>query len=358
MRLWDLIELAGGLRPETYAGRAQLLRVTPDSTRQLLGFALEPGSPSQPGNNPALREGDEVTVYAMTDFRPARYVVVNGAVSRPGRIMFADSMTLQDAVLLAGGLTEGAYLDAAEVSRLKSPPGVGGDSLVQILRVALDSSYLADATGGRDGSSSARAPTVALQPYDHVFVRREPGWEIQRNVVLSGEVRFPGTYTLTHKDERLSSVITRAGGLTENAYADGIEFRRSRGGAGRLPVDLPRDDLVLEPGDSIHIPRFTPVVRVEGAVQYPASVTFRPGAGIDYYVNAAGGYTSRADKRRTYILQPNGLIEKRGRPGAGAVIQVPQKDPSEGGPSLIVVLGALAPVVSAATTILVALIIR
>ena len=362
MRVLELVELAGGLRPETYTGRVQVLRVRPDSTRQLMGFALNAAAPGDAASNPALQEGDEVTVYSATDFRPLRYVTVNGAVKNPGRVTFADSMTLRDALLLAGGATEGAYLAEAEVSRVNRSAGAGRDSLVVILRVPLDASYAVDPDAMP--VAGGMSPTVVLQPYDQVFIRRRPGWELQRNVTVTGEVKFPGSYTLTRQDERLQSVIQRAGELTPDAYSRGAQFFRAKGAAGRLPVDVERvlrdpdyrDNLILEPGDSIHVPRFIPVVKVEGAVQAPVSVTYRPGAGLDYYVDAAGGYTARADKKRTYVLQPSGLIEKRGQPEPGAVVQVPQKDASERGNTLLLVLGALAPIVSAATTILVALI--
>jgi len=358
MRLSDAIAVAGGLRPETYSGRVQILRTRPDSTKVLLGVPLDSGAVA-PADNPSLREGDEVTVFAMTDFRPAQYVTVNGAVNKPGRVAYADSMTLRDAILLAGGPGVGAYLGEAEVSRLNPSPGTNGDSLALILRVPLDSSYLADATT-RDGTAASASPAVFLQPYDQVFVRTRPGWELQRNVTLEGEVRFPGRYTLTSKDERLLTVIQRAGGLTPNAYANGIQFFRANSNTGRLGVDLERvlrdpnyrDNLVLEAGDSVNIPRYSPVVRVEGAVEAPASVTYRPGADLNYYVDAAGGYLDRADKGRTYVLQPNGQVEKRGRPQPGAVVHVPQKENAQRGSTLVLILGALAPIVSAVTTII------
>ncbi len=366
MRLRDLIQAAGGLRPDTYGGRTQILRTRPDSTQQLLGFALDAGSTPDPANDPELHELDRVTIFAATDFRPARYVTLLGAVREPGRVAFADSMTLRDAILLAGGLDESASLAEAELSRLADRSNSGSDSLALILRVPLDSSYVVDQTGylGRAVGAS-QAPAVLLHPYDNVFVRRLPGWELQRNVTITGEVQFPGTYTLTTADDRLADVIRRAGGLRTEAYPNGIRFFRAAGEAGRLPVNLPqvlgnpqhRDNLLLVAGDSIHIPRYIPVVRVEGAVNAPASVTYRRGAGLDYYIDAAGGYASRADKKRTFVLQPNGLIEKRARPGAGAVVTVPQKDPSERSKllELAPLLTGIVQVITATATLIIAL---
>jgi protein involved in polysaccharide export with SLBB domain len=120
MRLWDLIRAAGGLRPDTYEGRAQIVRVDPDSTRQMFGFFLDTNGNPAPATNPVLQEGDQVTIFSRIDFRPLRFVTVEGAVGKPGPVAFSDSMTLRDAILLAQGLTDDAYLLEAEVSRL--PP--------------------------------------------------------------------------------------------------------------------------------------------------------------------------------------------------------------------------------------------
>jgi protein involved in polysaccharide export with SLBB domain len=363
MRLWDLIALAGGLRPETYEDRVQIVRTYPDSTRQLVAASLT-GGPDGNQVNPVLREWDEVTVYSRAEFTPERYVAVFGAVRKQGIVPFADSMTLRDAILLAGGLRNDAYLMEAEVSRVRRGAGDGGDTLALLLRIPLDSSYLTapDPYGARP-VGTARSGDFVLHPYDNVFVRRQPGWETQRNVVLTGEVRFPGRYTLLRKDERLLEVLQRAGGLTPQAYANGIRFFRAEGGAGRIAVDLPRvlrqpnykDNLVLAAGDSIHIPAYIPTVRVEGAVNSPGSVPYVKNAGLTYYVAAAGGFSRRADKRGIFVQQPNGLVQKWKSPEPGAVVVVPQKDPTERGVDFVALFSSIAQILAATTTVIVVL---
>jgi protein involved in polysaccharide export with SLBB domain len=178
---------------------------------------------------------------------------------------------------------------------------------------------------------------VVLHPYDNVFVRQQPGWELQRNVAVGGEVRFPGRYTLTSKDEKVSSIIERAGGLTANAYPRGFQLIRRSGTTLGIPVDLPRvlrdprykDNLTLTAGDSLFIPTFLPTVLVDGAVNLPTSVTYVPNADLAYYVNAAGGFTPQSDRKRTFVVQPNGLVEKGGKPEPGATVTVPRRDPNE-----------------------------
>jgi protein involved in polysaccharide export with SLBB domain len=337
MRVSELLRVAGGLRPEAYSERAAIIRTHPDSTRELLAVALSPAGIPEASRDVELLEGDQVTVFTRIESRPERYVDVSGAVGRPGRIMYADSMTVRDAVLLAGGATEDAYLLEAEVSRMRGG-GSTDDTLAVVLRVPLDTSVVLDPTSPLPApSGTGSGADVTLRPYDNVFVRHRPGWERPENVAIAGEVRFPGRYTILTRNERLSNLLERAGGLTPVAYANGIRFIRAEDDAGRVAVDLERvltdpshpHNLILEAGDSVFIPRFIPIVRVQGAVNSQASVTYLRGAGLDYYINSAGGFAARADKGRTFVLQPNGLIERRGRPEPGAVVTVPEKDPSQ-----------------------------
>ncbi len=170
-----------------------------------------------------------------------------------------------------------------------------------------------------------------------------------RTVRITGEVRFPGPYALTHKNERVSSLISRAGGLLPTAYADGGRFFRSLGNAGRVNLDLPealqqpgrRHDITLQPGDSLHIPEYVPTVRVQGAVGAPTSVLYEEGANLDYYIGNAGGFTRFADEGRVSVRYANGSarVKKGGflffgsspKPGPGSTVFVPTKDPSEEG---------------------------
>jgi hypothetical protein len=261
-------------------------------------------------------------------------------------------------------LRDDAYLIDAEVSRLRDDGSA--DSLAVVMRVQLDSSYVVDQTGyvrrpTKQGAASA--PSVVLHPYDNVFIHRQPGWEVQRNIVLTGEVKFPGRLTLQARDERLTDVLKRAGGLTPQAYPAGIRFFRAQGSAGRIGVDLPRvlrepgykDNLTLAAGDSIDIPLFIPTVRVEGGVNSPSSVTYQPGAGTDYYISAAGGFARTADKGRTFVQQPDGSVQKDKKPEPGAVVVVPLKDPNDKGTDFLAIFGSVAQILGAAATIIVVL---
>jgi protein involved in polysaccharide export with SLBB domain len=345
MTLSRLLLEAGGFKPDAYLDRAHIVRLMPDSTRTLIAADLRPlvgpdgrvSSNVPPSADPALKEFDEITVFSTTEFRPEREIRVYGAVQHPGTFPFQDSMTVRDAIILAGGLGDDAYLLEAEISRLPQSPGDTTD-LAQLIHVPLDSSYVLDATAYVRRKTAAQGTNPVLQPFDYVFVRRAPGLEPQRTVAVMGRVRFPGRYALTRRDERLADILNRAGGVTPSAYVRGAQFFRAEGHAGRIGIDFEgvlrdprhRDNLPLFAGDSIYVPEYQPVVSVEGAVNSPVSVAYERGRETGFYIDRAGGYARNADKGRTYVVQPNGSVFTRSAtPEPGARVVVPLTPPGE-----------------------------
>src|SRR5919201_3493062 len=230
-------------------------------------------------------------------------------VQQPGTDPWRPGTTLRQLMLLARGPKIGADLRDAEIARLPADRSKG--QLATTVRMPLDSSYLSErdtakyiGPPGLTFPAAGSAAEVALQPYDNVLIFRQPDFELQRSVTITGEVMYPGTYALKAKDDRLADLVQRAGGLTPRAYAEGIRFVRPAGNSGRINIDLPkalrdhnsRDNVILQPGDSIAIPEYQPSVRVTGAVHSPGSVLYRKGAGLDYYLSAAGGFTQQAQK--------------------------------------------------------------
>ena len=351
MTLGEAIHKAGGPRPDTYLGQVLISRLQPDSTRIQLRAALR-DSTGAPMEDMPLREDDEITIFSLTDFRPQRYVSIYGAVRGGGRFPYREGMTLRDLVLMAKGLQESAYLKEAEIARL--PENRAGGITAITFRAPMDSSYLFERDGSGDKylgppglQVAARgAAEVMLKPYDNVLIMRQPDWELQRTVTITGEVQYPGSYALMMKTERLSDVIRRAGGLTNEGYAGGVVFYRRANQVGRIGVDLPavlkqakhRDNLVLLEGDSVFVPRYSGVVNVRGAVNSPVGIPYRPGEGMEYYIAAAGGPSRLADEGRAYVTQANGKVESVHRtmlvkvhpePGPGSVVFVPEKDPTD-----------------------------
>jgi protein involved in polysaccharide export with SLBB domain len=233
-------------------------------------------------------------------------------------------------------------------------------------------------------------------PYDNVLIRRRAGWESQRLVYLTGQVQHPGRYALRSKTERVRDLIERAGGLTGQAYPGGIQFYRAygpgrqpatnrpapvidgpkpdtlpRGYTERVGIDLPKvlknrratDNVILAAGDSINIPEFNPIVMVDGAVNSPGPVAYTPGKSLDWYVNAAGGYTQLGDTKHAYVTQPNGkregvkrrvvLADDVPKPRSGAMVYVPAKQIQEQPSNVAGVIGTIAQLVGALVTIIV-----
>jgi polysaccharide export outer membrane protein len=368
MTLSQAIQAAGGVRPDVYLDQVLVSRLEPDGVRQSLhtSFADSLGTLTQ---DLSLQEGDSVYIYSRTDFSPKRYVAITGAVMHGGQYDYRRGMTLRELMLLAGGPLESADLREAEIARFPSnrPAGV----LAQTFRVPLDSSYVFEKSPyanylGRPGVAlpGKRAPEVELQPYDNVLIFRQPLWHMLGEVALTGEVRYPGSYTLTKTGERLSELVARAGGLTTNADPEGLVFYRKADSAGRIGVDLPEvlrnsrspENIALVPGDSIAIGAHKPYVRVAGAVNSPIAVAYVRGAALDYYISAAGGPTQLADIGRAYVRQPNGGVESRVHrwllpdrdvfPKAGATVVVPAKDPTQKA-DVAAIAAALTPIIVA-----------
>ncbi len=348
MKLSDAVHLAGGLKPDAYLDRVLVSRLRPgDSVRTQLRAAFRDGS-GRVVDDLALNEDDEIRVFSATEFRATEYIAITGAVRHGGRFPFREGMTLRDLVLLAGGLDERASLREAEIARL--PSTRDGGRLATSQRISLDSSYLVASRARRPPAESPSvmqagdAREVQLEPYDNVLILAQPDWERPRRVVVTGEVRSPGTYTLLTKNDRLSDLLQRAGGLTTAAYPDGIVFYRRQSHMGRVGVDLPqvlhdsayRDNLFLQDGDSIHLPSFNGIVEVQGAVNSPRGVAWVPGRELDYYVHAAGGASRVGDVSHSYVTQPDGSVESviqhRFRPDEipvprpGSVIYVTERD--------------------------------
>jgi protein involved in polysaccharide export with SLBB domain len=408
----DLLRAAGGFSANAALDRLTIHRILPPGQRRpgplpraALGVALLlPGQSDQHGSaqpgqtagapppegdplggvvipSLALDNGDSVVVDAIGPLESVLYVAISGMVNKPGRYPWQEGMTLRDLVLLARGPGIGAYLKEVEVARLPADRAQG--QLADTLRAAIDSTYLfeRDPQGHYVGPvgpafRGSGAPEVPLQPFDEVLFLKQPDFELQRTVQVRGEVRFPGTYALRSKDERLMDLLDRAGGLTRQAYANGIRFYRTEADAGRVGLDLPRvlnnrrdkDNILLANGDSLFIPAYVPTVRVEGAVNSPGSVTYVQGEGLDYYLSAAGGVSFKGDKRRVYVQQPNGNVRavhkrplffgtSKPTPEAGALVTVPMRDTTSQSQVGAIVSG-VAQIIAALTTIIVVVVTR
>ncbi len=289
MHLTDLIKQAKGPWRDALLDRALLVRVKDNYSRESFPVSLVAAATDSSADLP-LAPMDSLVVFSRRILEPEYRVVIAGQVRNPGTYVFYEGMTLRDLVLRAGGLTEGAEATQAQVSRLDPPNGDSLDKLANVITVGLG--------GGLGGGD---ADHFELQNHDNVFIRLIPGWELQRNVTVRGEVKYPGVYTLLSREERLSSVIERAGGLLDSASPEGFRLLRSQDNSGNVGLDLKnalkhpggKNDMVMEAGDEINVPPVKMSVKVTGAVNFPTSVIYESGSSIGDYVNRAGGYSSQ-----------------------------------------------------------------
>jgi protein involved in polysaccharide export with SLBB domain len=377
--LYDAIKDAGGFVPAAGLERVKVERILPADARSMQTTArVTIDVPLANGLVPPFRleDGDVVRVDSLNQASEQFTVAITGMVQQPGNYPWHPGMTLRELMTLARGPRIGVDLREAELARLPADRTRG--QLATTLRVPLDSTYLFQRDSGGEYigppgiafPASSSSPEVVLQAYDNVLIFRQPDFELQRTVTIAGEVMFPGTYALKNKDDRLADIVRRAGGLTPRAYAQGIRFVRTAENRGRINIDLPRalkdaksrDNVILQPGDSIGIPEYQSSVRVTGAVNSPGSVLYREGASLDYYLSAAGGFAQLARKGEVSVRYANGEVKtKRGgllsasspKPGPGSEVFVPAKDPNAPHTDYVALAGAIAQILASTVAIIV-----
>jgi protein involved in polysaccharide export with SLBB domain len=357
MHISDLIKAAGGYTPETYLDRAVLVRTDPDLSQSIHRFNIGKAAARDPEQDLELQELDAIYVASVWDIQDRHAVQITGSVRKPGSYDYLEGMTVMDLIFASGGLKESASKLEAEVSRVDST-AIATTKGARIYHVPIALDY----------GIHSQDTSFVLQKYDEVFVREIPDWQLQHNVRITGEVKYPGVYSLKARDERLSSLLTRAGGLNPTAYPRAATFTRAKGNAGRLAVDIEsvakhhnrQNDLTLEDGDAIDIPKEPKTIKVEGEVGSPASVLYEGGRPLGYYVNQAGGYTEKSDRGRARFVLPNGKVKGARRfwfdpsPGPGAVVIVPAKGPEQKKETLKDVATIVGIISGAATTIFLA----
>lgn len=360
----DLVARADGLTGDAFQARVLLTREREDLTHEVMAFDLAALLAGRVPDIPLQRE-DVLVIPSRLELEAKGAFTIRGEVARPGIYPYAENTTLEDLLVQAGGLLESASTAKVDVSRRIREPGSlePGKELSKVHTFSVREGYVLEGASG-----------FVLEPFDMVEVRRSPGYQVQRRVTIAGEAVFAGGYTLVEKNERLSDLVRRAGGLTPDAYVKGgrlirqmnEEERAQRQAAldmalmnagsdsisvaklrlsDRYTVGIELDkalanpgsdyDVVLREGDYLYIPEYISTVKITGEVQYPNTVTYLSGKGFSYYVNQAGGYGKMAKKRRAYVVHMNGTVSRlkrwgRNRIEPGSQIIVPSKKERKG----------------------------
>ena len=361
--LFDVLSAAGGFAPEANRRRMTVFRAPRPgdrgpglSDRIAIDLGLTPSDDRDQPNHVGgvvippvgLQDGDSIVVDSLPLLNRSYYVTIAGMVAQPDTFPWREGMTLRDLVGLARGPITGADLRQAEVSRLPDARRLG--ELADRFFVPLDSSYLSQRSAdgryvGPPGvvfPPAGSSPEFSLHPYDQVQVHRQPEWEMPQSVKITGEVAVPGEYTLLSREARVTGLIDRAGGVLETGYLEGARLYRAVDSMGRIDLRLVEafetpdgyENVLLQPGDSLDIPEYTPTVVVRGAVNSPVTVLYREDEGFDYYIEAAGGLRNDADKGGSSVRFAGGLARTRSKfifwssypkPDAGSVITVPSR---------------------------------
>ena len=320
----NMLEMADGIKFETFADRAYLTRTRSDLTQEIIeldlaAVILDPNSSA----NLTLQARDAISVLAKPDVDAGMGISVAGAVRNPKRFTYAEGMTLGDALRLAGGLNPNADFTRVEVSRISAFDNFTKGTNREIRTTALITSV--PQALSRDLNADSEELQFVLQPYDQVVVREIPDFELQELVLIQGEVRYPGYYPLLAKDEKLTSLLRRAGGLTR--FANNRNASIQRGGHPNIVMNLQRAttnpvskyNYRLQPGDVLNIPRQENLITITGAGHkyfentYESTVNtpFVSGKRARYYVRQfALGYTRDAARADTYVKYPNGKVSR------------------------------------------------
>ena len=354
-----LIQAAAGLKEEAISTHGVLYRMKTDRTLEALSVdicgMLDGTAPDLP-----LQNEDVIYIPSREFLNMKKTVIIKGEVINPGVFPYAESETIEDLILRAGGLTEAASLSKVDVSRrvIDHFAKEGPDSITQVFSFSINPDF-----------TISNQNDFRLQPFDEVYVRRSPGYNTQQNITVEGEVNFEGVYALKNKIQRLSEAIKAAGGLTKEAYVDGTKLLRQMTdeeravteatlraatrtlGNAKDSIDIKKlmtyseypvgvelgkalvhpgtdDDPILREGDRIIVPRQTSNVTINGEVLYPNAVRFKQGKNSKYYIDQAGGYTSSAKKSKVIIIYMNGMVAKassKNLPAPGCQIVVPSK---------------------------------
>lgn len=333
----QLVAIADGLKGDAFTNRAIIQRELPDYTIETVSFDLKKVLSGE-APDVELKPNDILTISSIHELEDVGFITVYGEVATPGSFVFAKNTTLEDIIMQAGGLLESASTVKVDVSRrLKDSHATEAtDTLSRLYTFEIKDGFVVD--GDAD---------FILEPYDNVYVRRSPSYNIQNHVRVEGEILFPGTYALAQKNSRLSDLVKQAGGASEWAYVKGSRLSRRMTPEEKLRMqstldmlDNTRDsldasklniaetyvvgidleaalanpggdaDIPLRDGDVLLIPEHLNIVKISGNVLYPNVVSYNSNMTVKDYIQMAGGYGFDAKRSRAYVVYLNGTVTK------------------------------------------------
>jgi len=335
MRVSDLVAQADGLKEDAYMDRATIVRTKADLTTEVTNVNLSKALSGDAAADIYLQKEDIVTVYSILDFKEDYKVTIDGEIMKPGIYEFHDSLTLNDLLVQAGGLT-GSASKRVEIARMIKSDEINdaNPNRVQLFNLEIFA------------ENNEQVKNFTLAPFDVVNIRRMAVYEKPEMVNVIGAVNYTGKYVLASKKEKIYDVIKRAGGLSSVANVDGVKIKRPIQAKqieaienvnlnlgkqdsiqnkltkklkedlkyATIPVDWreivkdPTDktNVTLFPGDEIEVSVYNESVKVTGNVLLTSEIPYSKGKGFSYYLGSVGGTDAKGWKKKAYIIYPNG----------------------------------------------------
>jgi protein involved in polysaccharide export with SLBB domain len=297
----QLVQRADGLREDAFLNRAILVRE--QENLDPLFISLDIGAIIRGDiKDVELKRQDQLVIKSIVEVRQLRTVSIEGAVNSPGSFDYADGMTVKDIILLSGGFTEGAANKRLEIARrIKSDDPT--QKSVEIIDMNIDKAL------------PLNSVSLDLKPFDKIFVRSLANYDSQEIVEIEGEVNYPGAYAIGNRSERITDLIERAGGMKPESYLNGAKFFRN---GKQVAVSLPDafsskssvNDLLLQEGDKLIIPKAAETVSFQGQFLNPVDVAYQLDYSFQDYIAQAGGFTDSAFVKKAYVIYANGLTDR------------------------------------------------
>lgn len=315
-----LLSSAEGLREDAFRSRALIKRQSANLDPEIVSVNLDS---VLLGYDVPLKREDVLVIRSIAELRELRLVSISGSINIPGEYDYLENMTVNDLIIMAGGLREEGSRQRVEIARRINDPK-NSEKNVKIFHVDIDKSM------------NSASGNFILMPFDIVEIRRLPNYEPQLEVRIDGQVTYPGKYSISKQTERISDLVERAGGLKEEAYLRGAQFfRKSKQEVTPMEAamkdkkgtvnlykqvainieDVMKDkkgtyNLFLQEGDSLYIPKEMQTVRVSGQVLNPTDVAYQENLKFRDYIIQAGGFTDSAFVKKVYVKYSNGHVDK------------------------------------------------
>lgn len=336
LTLAQLIQKSDGLKEDAYKDRGLLYRVNEDLSKQVIDFNLNDlkGNTSK---DIVLQKDDSIVIASAKDFYETYTLTVDGEVRKPGVYEYYKGITLKGLIFQTGGFTDAASARRIEVARRIKGDANNSTAIAQVLEITTEKDL------------SIKGDEIKLEPWDVIIVRSNPGYKPQVTVKVEGEVLYPGTYVLGSKEDKVSDIIKRAGGVTPHSDKTGAfitrintsalkdeaaerlqKLKKASDTSTQLIDDLTKptvkislrldeilnnkgnelENITLLEGDVIHVPKQRNVVRINGEVMFPTEIVYKEGESIHYYIDKAGGFTENARRKKVTVLNSNGSAAK------------------------------------------------